>query len=104
MEAPNPKLSVDGVFNALSNAERRKLLDSLIADSPPDDAPNSGIEIYPNISMCHTHLPKLADYGLINWNREACRVTRGPNFEAAAEILSFVQNERRVLSLEGEVV
>ena len=104
METPNPKLSVDGVFDALSNAQRRKLLDSLIADSPPDNGAGSGIEIDPDISMYHTHLPKLADYGLINWNRESPRVTKGPDFEAAAEILSFLENRGDVLALEGDAV
>lgn len=104
MATHNSQLSVDDVFSALSNAERRKLLDSLIADSPPDDAPNSGIEVEADLSMYHAHLPKLADCGLINWDREAARVTKGPNFEAAAEILSFVKTESDVLSLEEAAV
>jgi predicted transcriptional regulator len=101
METRSSKLSVDDVFKALSNAERRKLLDSLIADSPPDDAASSGIKIDANVMMRHSHLPQLADYGLINWDRDACRVTKGPHFEAAAEILSFLEDKNDVLSLEG---
>mgnify|MGYP006290996339 CR=1 FL=1 len=42
--------------------------------------------------------------GLINWDREACWITKGPNFEAAAEILSFLNNESEILSLERATV
>ncbi|WP_254543649.1 DUF7344 domain-containing protein [Halomarina pelagica] len=31
--------------------------------------------------LYHNHLPKLADVGLIEWDREAQTVSRGPNFE-----------------------
>lgn len=103
METHNSQLSVDDVFDALSNVERRKLLDSLIADSPPDNATNSGIEVDADLAMCHNHLPKLAEYGLINWDREASRVTKGPNFEAAAEILTFLETSD-TLSLKAVAV
>jgi len=104
MEIPNPELTVNGVFDALSVLERRKLLDSLIADSPPDTAEGSGIQIDPTLSMYHTHLPKLVNYGLVNWNRESDRVTKGPNFEAASEILSFLKNRSDGLALAGDAV
>lgn len=101
MVTHTPQLSVDDVFIALSNVERRKLLDSLITDSPPDDAENTGVEVGSNTAMYHTHLPRLADYGLIHWDKETEQVTKGPNFDAAAEIISFLENESDQLSLEG---
>lgn len=104
MEIPNPELNIDGVFDALSVTERRKLLDSLIADSPPDTAESAGIEIDPDLAMYHTHLPKLVNYGLVNWNKESDQLTKGPNFEAASEILTFLKNRSEVLALEGDVV
>lgn len=97
------ELTIDGVFDALGNADRRKLLDSLIADSPPDDAADPGIEVAADIRMYHCHLPKLAAYGLINWDKAASRVTKGPNFAAAAEMLSFLKQPSNGLALEGAV-
>lgn len=84
---PDAQLSPDDLLAALSDAQRRKLLDSLVADSPPDGAGRSGIVVEPDIAMRHTHLPKLADYGLIEWDEETDRVTKGPRFESANEIL-----------------
>lgn len=100
MATDNLEGSVDEVFKALSNPERRKLLDSLIADSPPDAAAGVDIEGAVDTAMYHRHLPKLANYRLITWNREAGRVTKGPNFEVAAEILSTLKTESDVLALE----
>lgn len=97
MASHNAQSSVDEIFNALSNAERRKLLDSLIADSPPDDATTPGIVVDFDIAMHHSHLPKLVDYGLINWDKETNRVTKGPNFEAAEIILELVSNNDGIL-------
>ncbi|WP_336036514.1 DUF7344 domain-containing protein [Halobacterium yunchengense] len=104
METTNPELSVDDVFKAVSNVQRRKLLDSLISDSPPDEGVGPGIVVDVDAAMYHRHLPKLADCGLINWDRDENRVTRGPNFEAAAELLDFVANESDALSLDEAAV
>lgn len=104
MATHNSEPSVDEVFQAFSNADRRKLLDSLIADSPPDDAACCGIEVDADTAMYHSHLPKLADCGLITWDKQTGRVARGPNFEAAAELLSFLKNTSADLSVEGAAV
>lgn len=104
MVSTNSELSVDDIFKAMSNVQRRKLLDSLISDSPPDETVGTGIAVDADTAMYHSHLPKLADYGLINWDRDTNRVRKGPNFEAAAELLDFVTNESDVLSLEGGAV
>lgn len=92
MKMPNKQLAIDDLLTALSNPQRRELLDSLIADSPPDDAEPPGVTVADEMEMYHIHLPKLADYGLINWDRDTNRVTRGPNFEAAAALLEFLAN------------
>lgn len=97
MATHNSQLSLDDVFNALSNTERRKLLDSLIADSPSDDAGSSGIKVDADLAMYHSHLPRLADYGLINWDKETNWVTKGPNFDAAEKVLDFLSNNDGIL-------
>jgi len=90
------QLSVDDVLAALSNVQRRELLDSLLADSPPDGATN-GVAVDVDVSMHHVHLPKLVDYGLVEYDEETNRVTRGPNFEDAAEVLELLDGSIEVL-------
>lgn len=83
-----PDQFTDTVFEALSSSDRRKLLASLIADSPPDDSaqhvPDDDILLY------HTHLPKLDDYGFVDWNEDDQTVTRGPNFDLARPFLELL--------------
>lgn len=33
------------------------------------------------VTLCHTHLPKLEDAGLVEWDEDAETVSRGPKFE-----------------------
>ncbi|GCF13125.1 hypothetical protein Harman_10600 [Haloarcula mannanilytica] len=41
-------------------------------------------------TLYHQHLPKLAEMGLIEWNRETHRVTRGPEYERLRPLLDFL--------------
>jgi len=87
------------MFSSLS-VTLNKLLHALITDNPPDDAASGGIEVDADLTKYHIHLPKLADCGLITWDRGARRVTKGPNFDAAAEILLCLRDSSDVLSVE----
>jgi len=102
VNTPSTQLSVDDVLAALSNVQRRQLLESLIADSPPDTATRASVTVDSDISMHHIHLPKLADYGLVNWDKGTGRVTKGPNFEDAKEVLEFLAEHDDELT-SGEV-
>lgn len=103
MNSPNARLSRGELLTALSNVQRRKLLDSLIADSPPNDGGNAGITVEDDVAMYHSHLPKLADCRLVDWDKETNRVTKGPNFEAAVVILEALANdEERLPPVEAE--
>ncbi len=92
------------VFDALAASYRRQLLVKLLS-SPQDIPKPSGIsrEIAEadenllqrhlsssqtiaeadkySISMHHIHLPKLAEYGFIEWNQDDNLVTQGPCFD-----------------------
>ncbi|WP_152418306.1 hypothetical protein [Halorubrum aidingense] len=104
MDTTNSEIDLDEILVALCDNQRRKLLSSLITDSPPNDAMNPGIQVENSIIMHHTHLPKLADCGVIDWNRKRNRVTKGPNFEVAEEVLKFLaNNEEMVQRIEVEV-
>lgn len=39
------------------------------------------------LQLTHSHLPKLEDEGLVEWNRDAQTVTRGPEFEEIEPVL-----------------
>jgi hypothetical protein len=43
------------------------------------------------LQLYHTHLPKLADVGLVEWERDAGIVSRGPEF---SEVRPFVERIR----------
>lgn len=43
------------------------------------------------------HIPKLAEYGLIDWDSEERIVTRGPHFDEARPLLDQVPTETDTL-------
>lgn len=85
MKTSSEQLSTDELLTVLSDVQRRKLLSSLVADSPPDGSP--AIVVEESTVMRHSHLPKLAEYGLIEWDDVTNEVTTGPNFEQARRFL-----------------
>lgn len=96
MQMPQKKPEGDELFDALSSKHRRRILVALLEHNPqadvaptPDDDP-SGIDETAareeelkrrRIEFYHVHLPKLADYGFIDWDRDRGEVTKGPRFE-----------------------
>jgi hypothetical protein len=97
MAALNSETSLDDVLGALSNAKRRELIWSLSADSSLTDDGRPGIAV-DDVDMYHVHLPKLADYKIINWNRSTSIVTKGPNFETAEEVLECLEETNKLLA------
>lgn len=67
---------IDKMFGALADDSRRQLLVDLLDHNPrriakPSvDPQESGTVDTELIRMTHFHLPKLADYGFIEWDRE----------------------------------
>ena len=94
------------LFDALSNGQRRRILFTLLEredlvniDSPPDgveDRHSAAVE------RRHVHLPKLAEYGFIEWDRQANAVTRGPQFAEIEPMLRVVADNRELLPLTLE--
>lgn len=67
--------SFDDMLDALADVQRRTLLVALLEHNPQDDTPVVVADLESQtdalerlISMQHVHLPKLAEYGFIDWN------------------------------------
>ena len=93
--------SFDGMLNALSNVQRRKLLVALLEHNPQevspvviidDDSEQTAHEQI--VEMNHVHLPKLADYGFIEWDRENEKVSKGPAFDEIRPLVELLDNHQ----------
>lgn len=97
MDGASRTISFDNTAGALADVQRRKLLIALLEHNPQDDAPVAiaGSEseagaIERLLMMNHIHLPKLTDYGFIEWDREAHEVTKGPKFDGIRPLLELL--------------
>ncbi|MDG5778345.1 transcriptional regulator [Haloarculaceae archaeon H-GB2-1] len=91
--------SFDDMVDALADVQRRKLLVALLEHNPQDDAPvviagseSESDAVERLVTMQHVHLPKLADYGFIEWNRETHEVAKGPKFDEIRPLLELLEN------------
>lgn len=86
--ATAPTIGLDETFDALGHEKRRLLLHDLTKTKrrPMTDAITEP-------EMIHNHLPRLADYGIIEWDRGE-GVRRGPNFEEVKPFLEKALSRR----------
>ena len=86
---------IDSLLAAVADGTRRRVLERLegaeggvreadLVEGEPSDAA---------VRLRHVHLPKLADAGLVEWDRDAGRVERGATFE---RVLPFLRTAREV--------
>ncbi|WP_245180854.1 hypothetical protein [Haloarcula amylovorans] len=45
----------------------------------------------PELQLIHTHLPKLAEAGYIEWNRETDEVSKGPRYDEIEPLLNLLE-------------
>lgn len=90
-------VTFDDALDALADVQRRKLLLSLLDHNPQDGDPvaiggtESETEALQRLTtMNHVHLPKLVDYGFIEWDREANEVSKGPEFVEIRPLLELL--------------
>lgn len=92
-------VSLDDVLDALGHVQRRRLL-TLFADEAPSRGPYSFEEVVRvaseepedgRLDLRHRHLPKLADYGFVTWNRETNEVAEGPRFEEIRPVVDILR-------------
>ncbi|MWV64305.1 transcriptional regulator [Halorubrum sp. JWXQ-INN 858] len=113
--------STDGLFDAFSDVHRRRVLVNLLdhnpqavdqlSASPPGaseattDSPGGSLTGALEttdvdggaVLLHHGHLPKLADYGLIEWDRDEDEVHKGPNFDDVRPLLVLLEENRETL-------
>lgn len=99
MENVSKSISFDDMVEALAKVQRRKLLIALLEHNPQDDTPavidvsESDADVVERfVTMQHVHLPKLVDYGFIEWDRESHEVMKGPKFEEIRPLLELLDS------------
>lgn len=91
------------MFDALREPYRRRIL-LAVADHNPrdedeftpdkiasDDADEDELEQL-ELELFHSHLPKLAEKGYIEWNPETQTIRRGSNFDDIAPLLKLMDD------------
>lgn len=89
--------SFDEMLAAVADTHRRTLLLALLEENPQDESPvgndDSDDDAVEQLTqMRYVHLPKLVEYGFINWDKEASEVTKGPNFEEIRPLLELLRD------------
>jgi hypothetical protein len=91
--------SFDDMVDAVAHIQRRKLLIALLEHNPQDDTPiivadskDDADALERLVSMQHVHLPKLVDYGFIEWDKDSHEVVKGPNFDAIKPLLRLLDD------------
>lgn len=99
MEKERTVIPFDDMVEALADVQRRKLLVALLEHNPQDDAPvvvadsdSDADAVSRLVQMNHVHLPKLADYGFIEWDKENHEVMKGPKFDEIRPLLKLLEN------------
>jgi len=103
MENAGQTRNFDELLDALASVQRRRLLVALLVHNPQDEAPPSvaeegkAAEVERLVKMEHVHLPKLDEYGFIDWDREANEVNKGERFEEIRPLLELLADHEEEL-------
>lgn len=93
---------LDQLLASLSHPTRRSILMTLAEANPRDedeftspdlDAEDEDFELFA-AEVTYDHLPQLNRVGLIEWDRDANTITRGPNFDDVRPLLELIRNHR----------
>ncbi|MCU4971475.1 transcriptional regulator [Halobacteria archaeon AArc-m2/3/4] len=88
--------SYDSVFDALAASERRQLLIALLEHDHQETSILLGVPWRisqsddERVRHHHVHLPKLEEYGFIEWDRAEQRVTKGDRFDEIEPVVELL--------------
>jgi len=90
---------IDDHFDALADEQRREVLLAILDKNPRDDRSvtttvRANEERSRATKLHHVHLPKLEEYGLIDWNRGRHEITKGPLFDQIRPLLVFLEENQ----------
>ncbi|MBX0297542.1 helix-turn-helix domain-containing protein [Haloarcula nitratireducens] len=92
----------DTTFDALANEHRRHLLVALLDETSQDAAVHADETVDAGAlqtkhqirtAMYHNHLPKLVDYGFIEWDMDTQEVVKGPDFGEIRPLLECIDED-----------
>ena len=94
--------ALDESLVVLSHPYRRRILSRLHEQNPRDEAEFAAEELTDDadendrllLEIHHRHLPKLAEAGFIDWDREESVITRGPRFDEIVPLIELMVNHR----------
>jgi hypothetical protein len=110
--------SLDDALEILADGDRRDLLLGLLEANPqtvatPDGETDggrsagdtdggvaTGDRFDRRVTMHHVHLPKLEDYGFVEWDSDTGEVVRGPCFGEIEPLLELLDEHRDELPEE----
>ncbi|SIR66971.1 hypothetical protein SAMN05421858_3248 [Haladaptatus litoreus] len=88
------------MLEILADPSRRQLLVALDEHNLQEDDIEISADVVtsgdkgaqPTLQMVHTHLPKLADAELIEWDQQTHQVREGPHFDEIQPLVEMVQD------------
>lgn len=98
--------SLDTLLQTLCHSYRRRILravadqaprkeEELISEAFDFDVLDEAEAERMRIELYHTHLPKLAEGGYVDWSPESETIRRGPNFEEAASLVERIDRHEK---------
>lgn len=94
--------SLDTAFETLAHPFRRRIVTELVdgGSRPVEGFVRSSGRVdrrTEEIALRHSHLPKLREDGVVEWDRDADVVRRGPRFEAVEAVVELFRSNRDAL-------
>jgi hypothetical protein len=96
--------SANLVFDSLAHPYRRHLLLALLERNPRSDDRLDPMDLLASgtvdglavttLGAIHVHLPKLADMGFVEWDRDSGVVSEGPGWEEVAPLCRLMRDHR----------
>lgn len=92
--------TLDELFDVLNHPYRRRILTLLDEHNPRREdefsmdelsTEDDDLELF-TTALYHTHLPRLADAGFIEWDRDEDVIRRGPRFDEVAPLIALMRD------------